>query len=310
MSLPDIRRLRPGFTLVELLVVIAIIGILVALLLPAIQAAREAARRGQCGNNLRQLAVAMHNYHDSLRTFPPGNLWYAPGHNWTDTNPAGQVLGSFGWPAFLLPYLEQEALQEQINFDVPAYVQSIADYSNGTIRTLGDPLNREAANSMPPVFVCPSAHRVRSATEHKDYGINGGYGLCCVERNTASTEGIGYLNSAVAIKDITDGTSNTFMFLEFAHWGPHSWCRKNDGCNPFFFVHHQSQGYVCATKGGIPAPPNDPLPGDTRGAFSDHPGGVQAAVCDGRVVFVSDDADFTSYVATFTKAAAEVVTLK
>lgn len=298
-----------GFTLVELLVVIAIIGILVALLLPAIQAAREASRRSQCSNNLRQLAVAMQNYHDNLKSFPPGNLWYAPNHNWTDSNPGGQVLGAFGWPAFLLPYLEQKALQDKINFDKQAFVQTICDYSNGTQRTLGDTANQEAANSMPQVFVCPSAHRVRPTNEHKDYGLNGGYGNCCVERNTASIEGIGFLNSAVTLREIVDGTSTTFMFLEFAHCGPHSWCLKNQGCNPFFFVHHQSEGYVCATKGGVPAPPNDPLPGDTRGAFSDHPGGVMAAMCDGRVIFVSDAVDFSTYVATFTKAGGESVVL-
>lgn len=300
---------KSAFTLVELLVVIAIIGILVALLLPAIQAAREASRRSQCGNNLRQLAVGMQNYHDRLKSFPPGNLWYAPNHNWTDSNPGGQVIGSFGWPAFLLPYIEQATLQSRINFDVQAYCESIGDYSGSTRTALGDVANKEAANSQPAVFVCPSAHRVRPESQHKDYGMNGGLGACCVERNTASSEGIGFLNSGVRMHEITDGTTTTFLLLEFAHFGPHSWCLKNAGCNPFFFVHHQSEGYVCATKGGVPAPPNDPLPGDTRGAFSDHPGGVQAAMCDGRVVFITDAMDYNTYTYGFTKASGEAFSL-
>ncbi|MEX0818470.1 MAG: DUF1559 domain-containing protein, partial [Pirellulaceae bacterium] len=108
-----------GFTLVELLVVIAIIGILVALLLPAVQAAREAARRMQCSNNLKQLGLALHNYHDTLKTFPPGYVSNRPGvegsSSWCRS---GGVQGA-PWTALILPYMEQQNLHDQFNFNVP-----------------------------------------------------------------------------------------------------------------------------------------------------------------------------------------------
>src|ERR1041385_361330 len=105
-----------GFTLVELLVVIAIIGVLVALLLPAVQAAREAARRMQCTNNLRQIGLAMHNYHDIQTRFPSGFIFQAPGTaNRADrpNRPAG-----FSWHTFILPQIEQANLYNQLNFQL------------------------------------------------------------------------------------------------------------------------------------------------------------------------------------------------
>ncbi len=315
-----IPSLRNGFTLVELLVVIAIIGVLVALLLPAVQAAREAARRSQCGNNLKQQSLAFQNYHDTLLTMPPGNIWSAAKYG-TDSNPGGQITGSFGWPAFIMPYMEGSNVHEQINFNLPAYVQSNADYRTGQIRTMGNVANRLAADSQPKTFVCPSARRVSLSTRssHKDYGINAGVcDSCCVERNGSQQDGMGFLNSAVPMREVTDGTSNTFLLLELANWAPHSWCGNRNGgvsglglsvpepCNPFFFVHHQSQGYVCSNQGFTrPLPPNDVYKLDTRGAFSDHPGGIQASLVDGSVRFIRDNTDFTIYRASFTRGGGE-----
>jgi prepilin-type N-terminal cleavage/methylation domain-containing protein len=314
------RRLYYGFTLVELLVVIAIIGVLVALLLPAVQAAREASRRSSCGNNLKQLTLAFQNYHDTLNVMPPGNQWTSALYG-TDSNPGGQITGSFGWPAFILPFMEGTTIHEKINFGLPAYVQSIADYRNGTMRTMGNAANQVAANSQPKNFVCPSARRVSLATRnsHKDYGINGGVcDSCCVERNGSQMDGMGFLNSAVPLREVTDGTSNTFMLLELANWAPHSWCGNRAGgpgglgvsqpepCNPFFFVHHQSQGYVCSNQGvARPLPPNDVYKLDTRGSFSDHPGGIQSSMVDGSVRFIRDSIDFTVYRASFSRGGGE-----
>src|SRR5688572_27645245 len=102
-------RLSRGFTLVELLVVIAIIGILVALLLPAVQAAREAARRMQCGNNLKQIGISIHNYHDTYKSFPSG--WICPS---VATGAMAVDQESWGWSSLILPFMEQQALHDQL----------------------------------------------------------------------------------------------------------------------------------------------------------------------------------------------------
>lgn len=313
------QRLR-GFTLIELLVVIAIIAILIALLLPAVQQAREAARRTQCKNNLKNLGLALHNYHDTALVFPPGNMANLNDlTTWPrDTNPGNQIMGSFGWPAFILPYLEAANVYNQINFSLPAYVEQIEDYTGSAVQLrgpLGNAANKAAANSQPAVFVCPSNHGTSyPPTRYKDYSINGGLGACCVERNLQSAEGMGYLNSRVAMRDVIDGTSNTFLLLEKPNWAPQSWCMKEYGCNPFFFVHHQSQGYVNAgdgnfgTAGYRPFPPNDAYIANTRGAYSEHVGGVQVTLVDGSVRFISENIDFNSYAASFTKAGGETAT--
>ncbi|MBQ7815363.1 MAG: DUF1559 domain-containing protein, partial [Thermoguttaceae bacterium] len=123
----SVNSRRNGFTLVELLVVIAIIGILIGLLLPAVQAAREAARRMQCTNNMKQIGLAMHNYHDTHNCFPPGNTFFN-GANGTDLRGSGMGCeaggvyhGMMGWAAFVLPFMEQNALYEQIDFTKRAY---------------------------------------------------------------------------------------------------------------------------------------------------------------------------------------------
>ncbi len=124
MELPVSGRARRGFTLIELLVVIAIIAILIALLLPAVQQAREAARRTQCRNNLKQLALAIHNYHDAHLIFPPAYLGSptqsgtAFGVNYPDHNRNGQ--GGYAWGALILPQIEQSSLSNSLNFAGPA----------------------------------------------------------------------------------------------------------------------------------------------------------------------------------------------
>src|SRR5213080_4240479 len=112
---------RTGFTLIELLVVIAIIAVLIALLLPAVQQAREAARRSQCKNNLKQLGIALHNYHDTHRTFPPEKVMQQLTNSLLEceapTNSWDRVPGN--WEILLLPYLDQGPAYNQINFNVP-----------------------------------------------------------------------------------------------------------------------------------------------------------------------------------------------
>ena len=327
MNRPGWRRARfcalafgkrgAGFTLVELLVVIAIIGILVALLLPAVQAAREAARRTSCSNNLKQLALAALNYEDSLKTLPPGSTggmidtqnFPSP---WCDpTNGCGLPWGHFSWSATILPFMEAGTLYDRIDFTKPAYAETIWETVGGAKSNrgpAGDAANQFVAMNAPKTFTCPSAHRVMPREQYKDYAINGGTGACCPERNKspASMDGVAFAQSFLKLSQVTDGMSNTFLFLEQAHFGSHSWVAEDWGTNEFIWVHHVSQGYVLSSEhDGTPSPPNCTI-WNHRAAHSDHPGGVQAAMLDGRVIFVSDHIDFSVYKASFSRHGGEV----
>ncbi len=309
-------RARPGFTLIELLVVIAIIAVLIGLLLPAVQKVREAANRASCANNLHQIALAMHEYHDARGHLPPGSFGPMIGDRqfptgWHDPNTTELPWGHFGWPAAILEYVEQGALYKSMNFNVPAYAESIPEQSDwsptGDRGPAGNIANRPAALNMPKVFTCPSARRVKLATQFKDYAMNAGTGLCCPERRQSDMDGIAFVNSRIAIKDVRDGTSNTFLLLEFAHFGNHSWTPVGWGANQFFWVHHTSQGYVtCCEHNGTPTPPNSTA-WNHRGSHSAHPSGVQVAMVDGRVAWVSNHINFRTYKAMFTRKSGEVV---
>jgi prepilin-type N-terminal cleavage/methylation domain-containing protein/prepilin-type processing-associated H-X9-DG protein len=325
-----------GFTLIELLVVIAIIAVLIALLLPAVQKAREASARSSCRNNLKQLALAAHGYHDGQGTFMPGNGIPAPAGAftapstftgiWSDPKFNGLPWGTFGWPAYILPYIEGDNVYHIINFNYPAFTPDFQEYganprspallTNAGVTTtgagFGDLANQQAATSMPKVFVCPSARRGTAGNERsqKDYAVNGGTqsGGCCSERNTSrANDGIASLGSRVRITDVTDGTSNTFMFLELMNFAYHGRIDEGYGCNPFFFVNEAGQGYVMASNNGAISgvlPPNTEI-GNDRGAESDHPGGIHAAMADGHVVWVPDMVNTVVYYNAFTRAGGE-----
>ncbi|MGB1926322.1 MAG: DUF1559 domain-containing protein [Rubripirellula sp.] len=197
-DLIDFRRSRSGFTLVELLVVLGIIALMIGLLLPAVQAVRESARRMQCQNNLHQLGIGLHNYHAAFRTFPPGGL---------EVRPQWRRGKQFAWSALLLPYIEANSTYEKINFDYP----------------FDHKINRDAASDVIETFLCPSTarystrHRGRGAT---DYG--GIYGERIVSRNYPP-RGVMIHERSVRFRDITDGTMRTLMISEDADFPDGQW---------------------------------------------------------------------------------------
>ncbi len=192
------RASRLGLTLVELLVVIGIIGLLVAILLPAVQAAREAANRMRCLNNLHQMGLALHNYHDVHKRFPPGGI--EPRPIW----PSGR---QFAWSAFLLPYLEQASLTTQIDFNKP----------------FDDPANAAVAAQIIPLYLCPSTPNSPQLIQGRgpcDYG--GIYG----ERITGPNEppkGVMLYDVALGFADVLDGTSNTLIVSEDSGFADGQW---------------------------------------------------------------------------------------
>jgi type II secretory pathway pseudopilin PulG len=308
---------------VELLVVIAIIGVLVALLLPAVQSAREASRRSTCANNLRQLGLAAHNYESTFKVLPPGstgggyvgiNSFQAP---WADPQRSCCPWGHFSWAVIILPFVEQQAMYDQVNFSRLAYAFRIMEHANGSQAAsavsdrgpVGDLVHQTIANSTPKMYMCPSARFVPDVRkQQKDYAINGGSTGCCPERNNgtnATLNGVANALLGVRLAEITDGTSNTFLFLEAVHSKNQSWLPVNTGSNHFMWVHHASQGYVQGTFSNLLNPPND-TQWNSRAPGSGHPQGVQATMCDGRVIWVSNNVDFFNvYLPTFTRGLGE-----
>jgi len=316
-------RPQAGFTLVELLVVIAIIGVLVSLLLPAVQSAREASRRSSCANNLRQLGLAAHNYESTFKALPPGstgggyvgvNSFQAP---WADPQRSCCPWGHFSWAVVILPFVEQQGLYNNVDFTKQAYVFRLMEYANGSSSAssisdrgpAGNVFHQLVANSTPKMYMCPSARFVADVRkQQKDYGMNGGSTGCCPERNngTGTTlNGVANALNGIRLAEITDGTSNTFLFLEEVHSKNQSWLAANTGSNPFMWVHHPSEGYLQGTFSNLLNPPND-TQFNTRAPASGHPQGVQVTMCDGRVTWVSNNVDFFNvYLSTFTRAGGE-----
>lgn len=232
MAPSNSSRKRTAFTLVELLVVIAIIGILVALLLPAVQAAREAARRMQCSNNLKQLGLAAHNFHGALSRLPPGYLGPVPA---SDNIGSDQVVGVL---AFLLPYLEQQAVYDGIKIDLrldqrappwpgDAPTWTTAQYKLGFFRCPSDHPERSTKGTIMclntyfelPSTVTQGGYLVENsdgggALGRTNYvGVAGGYGIVDVAVADAY-RGCFHSRSEYNLADVRDGTSNTLMFGE------------------------------------------------------------------------------------------------
>ena len=309
-----------GFTLVELLVVIAIIGILIALLLPAVQAAREAARRMQCTNNLKQMALAAHNYHDSIKSFFPGVMY----HENLDTSANhsigagyGLYCGMVGWAAFTLPFMEQQALYSQLDFTRTMYTDCIPHTycvgAAGYQKPDGDPVNEIPCSSAPSAFICPSTPTSRPAGTQKDYGVAsidfGERTNPALNSATNRTNKVVFFhNSGKGLGAITDGTSNTFMILEKSsvmkpNAAVEDGAAANSAYNPFLFESHVAVGLAMHTVCNVANIPINSVVvnGNVqyRGTRGYHTSGINAAHFDGSVHFISETVDFMRYAYTF-----------
>lgn len=311
---------KRGFTLIELLVVIAIIAILIALLLPAVQQAREAARRSTCKNNLKQIALALHNYHETHRVFPPAAITtrvasgsgtsrqWAPWLEAGDTAGSGAGFHGTSWMLMILPFVDQSAIYNQWNFNVNVLA------------------NRAQAEVNVPGFYCPSRRsKVRggdlriqlgetpSATTPVNGFTKGGndYGACVGSGNGfgdgsaghnfldagASNDWIGVfggghrgmftVNSDTQMRDVKDGTTNTIMIGELQRLTSGAWnvSRSNDGwatggVGTAFDTDIGSRGI----NGG-----------HFQGPGSDHVGGAHFGLGDGAVRFISENIDGVTF---------------
>ena len=294
-------RYRRGFTLIELLVVIAIIAILIALLVPAVQKVREAAARGQCGNNLKQIALGMHNYHDAHKKLPYGE---GPG------NPADPITTRRGccwgnWQMLLLPYIEQQAMFSlYVNLGGDD-IKGMAISGTAIRLRYGDPPNstnvtskRLAVLTCPSDIVNPSA--IPPITSHNyvvNYGNTNNYQVDITTPATVKYLGapFGWAPDEKRLTSITDGTSNTLMASEtvqgrgsdlrgFTWWAPGA------QFTAFYGPNTSSPDIVTQNCTNLP---QENLPCvDNGGAWnilaarSRHTGGVQVAMCDGSVRFI------------------------
>jgi prepilin-type N-terminal cleavage/methylation domain-containing protein/prepilin-type processing-associated H-X9-DG protein len=335
---------RPAFTLVELLVVIAIIGILVALLLPAVQAAREAARRMQCGNNLKQIGLALHNYHDVHKVFPINVSW----------SPRDNFDGAFSDRVALLPYLEQ-----QPNYDKTIHFQPAFD-PGGWNGGGGNP-NRLTQSIRLPVFNCPSqnielfngqanfTYAMNHGTSHQSHGPanaamadNGKHNGIAAFFGPHPNHWV-VSDQRVGFHSLLDGSSQTAAYSEFVMDHPsdpknqgHCWAAGNNtaqvraNCLTVPLYRNCNEGGRHEMRGrswawsfmGVGSVYNHTMKPNEIGchsysddwggsnlwhASSRHKGGVQVTMADGSVQFVADYVDVLIWWAMGTRAGGEAV---
>jgi prepilin-type N-terminal cleavage/methylation domain-containing protein/prepilin-type processing-associated H-X9-DG protein len=304
---------RSAFTLIELLVVIAIIGILIGLLLPAVQKVREAANRMKCQNNMRQVTLALHNYHDAMGSFPFGTI---------DTIKAdpGWDQQRYTWMQVVLPYIEQAAMGRQIDAWLKAGGGPCLYGSSGV-----------PGHEIPiSILMCPSdpANPKTTAFGGSEQGAHGNYALCAgsTSFNTATLtpgdgttlNGIFFSRSKTRITDIADGTSNTLAASEIivvpdalAHdVRGRYWNNANQGSVLFATLYPPNTAVPdrlqwCSNQ-LTQAPCTATTTDIVLSARSYHTGGVNAGMADGSVRFVPDSVNTSAYLNAGTRAGGEV----
>lgn len=291
MSQSSIRR--HAFTLVELLVVIAIIGVLIALLLPAVQQAREAARRMQCTNNMKQLGLAMHTYHDVVGSLPPAYVFTG------DTS--HERIALWAWGAMLAPYFEQNSAYDILEVSQDSAVDAI---NKGAKRKV---IQTPIAGIRCPSDAGPEKHNgsvvvrkyrdtIADVNRHgivSNYVVNNSSGQIRNDRGNPNgkADGAFYRNSATGFRDLTDGTSNTILIGERSYLNPLSGNNEPQG-SMFWgtsgYFENDGKGLGSVSAGGhrkINCPENDQC---RRSYTSMHPGGSQFCLGDGSVRFIPE----------------------
>jgi prepilin-type N-terminal cleavage/methylation domain-containing protein len=319
-----------GFTLIELLVVIAIIATLVALLLPAVQQAREAARRSSCRNNLKQLALAMHNYHDTHTVFPPGAV-NPLGDDPNGRNGGGSpgIMGN--WLVFLLPYIEQSVHYDGYAKIVSERPEAVDWFGNNTYVSQGITVGRDPL----PVTGCPSHpvgdQRLSNGTNQEDlsrgnyaacYG-RGGYGRVHTTDNAIG--GVFGNNSKYSMRDLLDGSSNTLAVSELQYRTPSSdgpstadtrgtWAYGVAGASVFNTQNSPNSAvpdgvWGCRTKPteGMPCVQiGSPYTEMHAAARSYHTGGVHGGMADGSVRFFTENISLVIWQGLGTRGGQEI----
>ncbi|QDT41814.1 putative major pilin subunit [Gimesia alba] len=332
-----LRMRSRAFTLIELLVVIAIIAILIALLLPAVQQAREAARRSTCKNSLKQLGVAIHNYHDTHGIFP---------HNYDASRSPGQVGCSVSWISMTLPFMDQAPLYNKMNFD------DITNTSGSTSSFPGmDSVSNDSARTTTiPILLCPSnpQPKLTSSAMHYDFSGSGGNSRALQAARTDYVGSMGYIwtgwkdcsdtgsngapwvdagrdithndlsrvggifwyRGSARIRDIVDGASNTIAIYENHHWNfSKKFPSEVNKCAAWI----SPLGAIDTHTSSINADPEEIAGGngadDTRCTnwSSSHVGGAHGLLTDGSVRFVSENLDLGINKALVTKAGGETL---
>jgi prepilin-type processing-associated H-X9-DG protein/prepilin-type N-terminal cleavage/methylation domain-containing protein len=285
-------RRRPGFTLIELLVVVAVIATLIALLLPAVQQAREAARRAQCMNHMKQLAMATHNYHDRQSCFPMGS--------------SRTSVGAWGYSLYLLPELDQANVFNTVKFNDQECCVQVAAAQKAT------PPKPEPQSQLKPVLICPSdpnggrllaevnnpGHKCGDVYPGNYLGVSGDAEF--LGSGTTTGNGTFYSLSSTRFRDITDGTSQTVMIGERGLPNDLLWGWVICGGT-------ENEQYLSTARGLSPgknAPTNS---GVVQHFWGWHPGGANFAFADGHVQLLNYGIDYATFKSMSTRKGTELI---